>query len=524
MYILKNAWKNLIRNKGRNILLGVIILAIIATSSVALIINNTAGGIIDNYKQRFSSEVTLSPNMQKLQENAMANTSSSDGMSQMMRIQMPEISAEQYLYFGDSDYLDSAQYDVSVSLHNSDDITPVDEEKGGGSGRGGIRMMAGPNGNVVSGDSGEADESSLFYAKLLGYNYEPQEFKDGTRQLADGKFPENDNECIVSRDLFESSGLKIGDVITLTSTLSDSSAMFTDENIDTVEITYTLTIVGYYEDITDEYSEFAQQFEQMQNALENRRNEIITTALTVVSQMQEGFSGIRVEAAYYLKNPADLEPFAAELYAKGLDEVWDVSTDEMSYNTIVKPVMGLKSITYVFLAVVLILGAIILLLLSSLAIRERKYEIGVLRAMGMKKGKVAFGLLSEVVTIALVCLVIGLGVGIVIAQPVSDALLANQLQQIEQQGNDNMMFGGREPMRTQNNGSYGRAPNMIMGQRIGGRGRNPAEALKEMDISMSVMTIIEIIIVSLGLAIVASIVGIAHITKYEPIRILSERT
>ena len=47
MYILQNAAKNIGRNKGRNILIGVIILVIIATSAIALIINNTANGIIN---------------------------------------------------------------------------------------------------------------------------------------------------------------------------------------------------------------------------------------------------------------------------------------------------------------------------------------------------------------------------------------------------------------------------------------------------------------------------------------------
>lgn len=52
----------------------------------------------------------------------------------------------------------------------------------------------------------------------------------------------------------------------------------------------------------------------------------------------------------------------------------------------------MKKITMVFLIVVLVLGAIILTLLTSILIRERKYEIDVLRAMGMKKGKRCLGL------------------------------------------------------------------------------------------------------------------------------------
>ena len=499
MYILYNAGKNISRNKGRNILMGVIILAIIATSAVALIINNTAGGIIDNYKDRFSSEVSISPNMDKVRDEAMANASG-DGP---IRIQMPQIPPEQYVAFGKSEFLQEAHYTSSVPV-NSTDIRPIDEDKGGGGNN--MRIMQRVDGtNSASSNGGE------YYANLFGYNFTPDDFTNGNRQIAEGNLPENDNECIISRDLLENSGLKIGDTITLTGTLRDSSAMFGDEDIETCDISYTLIIVGYYDDATSEYNN-----DFMQNAFTNRRNEILTTINTVISQMQDGFGGIGVSAQYYLKSPDMLNAFAAELYAKGLEAKFDVTTDEDSYNTIVKPVEGLKSITYVFLIVVLLLGMIILLLLSSIAIRERKYEIGVLRAMGMKKRGVAFGLLSEVIMITVVCLILGLSVGVAVAQPVSDMLLENQLNQLESQ-NNNMAYGPMGGIRT----GQGVA---MMGARLGGPGSTPAEALKSMDVSMSAATIGEIILVSLLLAVFASVAGITHITRYEPIKILSERT
>ena len=512
MYILQNAGKNIVRNKGRNILMGFIILAIIATSAVALIINNTATGIIDNYKDRFSSEVSIVPNHQKIQEDAMRNAQSSSGGGQFFRMMIPQIPPEQYILFGDSDYLSEAKYTSSVGILNSGGIKPIDEEKGGGGGAvRGRQTMGGPD---------EISDSGQYYANLLGYNFTPDDFTEGRRKIADGRFPENDGECIISKDLLENSGLKIGDTITLKSSLRDTNAEMplpgeeTDEYESTnLEISYTLAIVGYYDDMTNEYTN-----DFMQNAYFNRRNEIITTVDTVISQMRDGYSGIRVEAKYYLKNPDMLDKFAAEIYAKGLDEKFDVTTDEASYNAIVKPVEGLKSITYVFLGVVLILGAIILILLSTIAIRERKYEIGVLRAMGMKKSKVAFGLLSEVIMITVVCLILGLGTGVMAAQPVSDMLLENQLSQLEADTNNNVM--GYGPGGNATRGAAMGGMRMIGGPGMG----SPAEALKEMDVSLDIVTIGEIILVSLLLALIASVAGIAHVTKYEPIKILSDRT
>jgi len=138
--------------------------------------------------------------------------------------------------------------------------------------------------------------------------------------------------------------------------------------------------------------------------------------------------------------------------------------------------------------------------------------------MGMKKSKVAFGLLSEVVMITVACLIIGMCAGIVTAQRVSDVLLDNQIKQIEESGGNNMGFGPNGPIRTSGGG------NVAMGMRIGNpMGGSPAEALKEMDVSMDVRTIMEIIIISLLLALTASVVGIVNVTRYEPMRILTER-
>jgi putative ABC transport system permease protein len=74
-----------------------------------------------------------------------------------------------------------------------------------------------------------------------------------------------------------------------------------------------------------------------------------------------------------------------------------------------------------FMVVVLILGAITLALLSYMAVRERKYEVGVLRAMGLERRKIAFGMITESIMIAAMCLVIGLGLGSAMAQPIADA-------------------------------------------------------------------------------------------------------
>lgn len=51
MYILKNSLVSIIRNKGRNILIGIIILTIACSSTVTLAIRNTADRLVKDYEE-----------------------------------------------------------------------------------------------------------------------------------------------------------------------------------------------------------------------------------------------------------------------------------------------------------------------------------------------------------------------------------------------------------------------------------------------------------------------------------------
>jgi len=224
-----------------------------------------------------------------------------------------------------------------------------------------------------------------------------------------------------------------------------------------------------------------------------RQNEVLTVPETI--------PGASVIARYYLSHPSDLEAFERELRAKGLHQIFDVNTDEHLYNAIVGPVEGMRGIVMTFMIVVLILGAIILVLLSSIAIRERKYEIGVLRAMGMKKAKVVLGLWFEMIVITVVCLIFGTLTGSLAAQPVSNRLLVQQ-SETAQNIQDNL-FVGRDL------GSISRVVS--------------DDPITEINVTVGIDTVLQIMFISLLLASLAAFAAISRITKYEPIKILMER-
>jgi putative ABC transport system permease protein len=476
MYIFVNAIKNIGRNKGRNILIGIIILITITVSIVSLCINNTTNSIIDDYKSRFGSEVTIAPDMTKI----MSINDILSGKGTRIKQTTPQ----QYLDFAKSQYLKEAVITATTSVAG-DGIKAVDEDKNSS-------VM----GRAVFPLTGSSDENDYVMPTMNLIGNQWDEFNKGYRKLMDGgEMPKNDNECIISKELADLNNLKVGDKIKLKSSII--SIENNEQKI--MNINVELTITGIFFDATEEYSS------QFKISPMNRRNEILTTIDTMINN----FGNIMmINAKYYLKNPSMLKDFEAELRAKGLDEYYLVSTDEAGYQKVVGPVEGLKKVSLTFMIIVLIFGSVILMILSSIAVRERKYEIGVLRAMGMKKKKVALGLWFEMLIITAFCLIIGFGIGSAAAQPVSDTLLTGQIESAKIAARQGSMQGG------------------IMvgsGVALGSPAEKDLIPLEQVDVSVGIDTIIEIAIIALLLASLASMAAITKVTRYEPIKILMER-
>ena len=69
MYILKNSLVSILRNKGRNILIGIIILVIASSTTVTLAIRNTAENLVERYEESHDIVGTISFNRQELAGN-----------------------------------------------------------------------------------------------------------------------------------------------------------------------------------------------------------------------------------------------------------------------------------------------------------------------------------------------------------------------------------------------------------------------------------------------------------------------
>ncbi|MGG7078462.1 ABC transporter permease [Clostridium sardiniense] len=471
MYILKNAMKNLVRNKGRNILIGIIVLTMISTIAISTIINTTTNEVIKSYENRFGSEVFIDIDPVKAQKEIEKNQNKIPFAG--------EITGKMKVDFADSKLV--KEYKMEASFQGvSEEIKGIGEEEFN------KRQNERQNNRPLKGATSDGAVSSNYVWPSLaikGYteNNLSKDFKNGSIQIKSGEMFKGNNEAIISQQLADLNTLKVGDEFEITDTNDKDKKL-------------KLKVTGIY-------SRLNQKDEMMPIPSMDLRNEIYTNFNTL-AEFDTLFKGenapIQINATYYLNSPDDLEAFKSELKSKGLTDNFIVSTDEESYNRIVAPVNGLKKVSVMFMIGIMGFGSIVLILLSVLSIRERKYEIGVLRAMGMSKFKLATGFVCESVVIIMICLTLGLGIGAISAQPAADVLLKEQIEsKVEQQN--------LRPLYTQS-GEI-----------------KEVEKLEELEVKLSPEAVLKISGFAIILGLITSSISVGYATKYEPIKILSER-
>lgn len=93
-------------------------------------------------------------------------------------------------------------------------------------------------------------------------------------------------------------------------------------------------------------------------------------------------------ATYYIDDPADMQSFIDQAKAESsIDfETFKLDADDQLYQQMVGPIENVAGFSKNIVYLVSIAGAIILGLIVMMSIRERKYEMGVLLAIGEKGG------------------------------------------------------------------------------------------------------------------------------------------
>ena len=448
MYIFKNAWRNIRRNKGRNILIGLIIVVIAAACSITLAIRESANDIVTSYREKNKLEATIGMDRRTLMEKLNTGDKTQEQMIEAFNnIKAP--TEDEIKKYGDSKYVTSYYYTYDLSMNGKDikeatdslvkektevttNTTTTTNKKTTTSGGNNNRPSGGPPPGFNFGGSSSTTTTTrkkttttkkttekIFNEKaqsgtfsLVGYDsYENmKEFISGDYTIIDGEVSSdfNSNNIVISEELATINKLKVGDTITLVSPTNESK-------------TFQAKITGIYKENTDSSSDMTQMYS-------NSANKIITS-INFIKTITAGDTSLTatITPTFVLKDKESIDKFSEEVKTKGLSEYYTVTTNIEEIEKATESVDNVKVFATTFLLITLIIGAVVLMVINMINIRERKYEIGVLRTVGMKKSKLSMQFMFELLIVAVASLMIGAGIGSYASVPVANKLLENEI-------------------------------------------------------------------------------------------------
>ena len=199
----------------------------------------------------------------------------------------------------------------------------------------------------------------------------------------------------------------------------------------------------------------------------------------------------------------------------------DVQSSQDEANAAVQPLENVQSISMVSLIGAIIAGSVIILLTMIMIVRERRREIGILKAIGASNMRVILQFMSEAITLTLAGALVGVFIGVVGGNPVTNTLVSSSASSPTVSADSGAPGGGGQRFRANFGGSQNFGARPVTGnffQRGGNSLFNSAQ---------NVTTNIgwDILAYGLAAALIIAIVGsslagwmIARVKPYEVMR------
>ena len=527
MYILKNALVSISRNKGRNVLIGIIIVVISAACAITLSIRNSANKIVDAYESKYNVEATIGMNRNALMESLRGGSGEDKNTQEEMINKFNDIESitvDEIKKYAESKYVSSYYYVYETSM-NADGLeeatdslvketttttTKTEQFSNPGSPAGFPGRPGGDSSTTKKSTTTTTKTEKIFNEKaqngafcIKGYSsYEAMsDFINGNYTITDGEVSSDfeSNGCVVSEELATLNEVKVGDTIKLV-------------NPDNTKLTYEFVVSGIYKENSDQASD-------MRNMFSNSANTIITNSTMVEKILGDDVDlGVTVTPTFILTGTDVAETFSEEVKEKGLSEYYTVSDNVETVRGATKSISNVKTFATTFLLITLIIGGVVLLVINMINIRERKYEIGVLRTIGMKKGAVISQFMFELLVVCILGLLIGAGIGALSSVKVANSLLENE---IENASTD--MEGIRENFGGMSMPSEGGRPSRNPGA-FKFNGIVNIEQVDSMEAVVDFKVLLQLLLIGVSLTVVSSISSCIAISRFSPLTILKERS
>lgn len=514
MYIIKNAWISITRNVSRNLLIGIIVIVIAVSATIALSILNSANKIVDAYNNEYECKATIGTNRENLMKTFKKNENSS--VENMINdfANLEQVSEDDINKYGDSDYVKKYYYTYSIGMNANGISEATDQiqrettekrtekrtsQQAPPGAKGGEQTTTEEETEITKTVENIKAQNGAF--TVIGYDSynSMSDFINGNYTITSGKVSSdfNSNTAVVSEELASLNNLSVGSKITLVDPKSTS-------------LTYELEVTGIYK-------ENSMEAKGMGSMFSSSVNNIITNQ-TVCKKFLAADSNLKaiVTPTFILNDKEHAEDFANEVKDKGLNENFEVTNNLMEVEDAAKGISNITSFAQTFLLIVLLIGAIVLFAINMINIRERKYEIGVLRTIGMSKFKVINQFICELLIVTLIALAIGSVIGSASSVPVANKLLETEIANSQaQMVNIDKNFGGP---------GMDAPPDKPDGEHEKFDGMVEMKAFEDVEAVVDFIVLAELLGIGIGLTLISSLASCIAIVRFKPLTILKERS
>jgi putative ABC transport system permease protein len=424
MNFLKRAVLSVKARKGKSLLQIVVFSVICVLVLAGLSIQSAAKKSSDLAREKLGADVTLQVDMEKLREQMQQQMQSQQTQGVRQRFQPTPIPVEAAEELTKYDQIKGYNlYSSTTGL--ASDFTPIKNEAATTEETTETTESQGPGGDLPRGGMVQGDVS----IQGVAFTDSVQEFLDTASTIVEGRHITNEdvgtNVAIIEQTLAAENELTVGESITVTNPRDET-------------LTSTLEIVGIYK-TTSTGSDQAMDFTAL-----IPYNKIYVPYTASAALKGVDYEGTIDSAIYYIDDPADMESFVNQAKEESSIDLntFKLDADDQLYQQMVGPIENVASFSNNVVLLVSIAGAIILGLIVMMSIRERKYEMGVLLALGEKRWKLVGQFVVEILMVAVLSFGIATASGNMIANQIGEKLLNQELQSAETTAAPES-FGGR---------------------------------------------------------------------------------
>ncbi|MGG0361873.1 ABC transporter permease [Bacillus velezensis] len=304
------------------------------------------------------------------------------------------------------------------------------------------------------------------------------DFTAGSSKITDGR-------AITKTD----ADAKVGGSITVSSAADDS-------------VKTKLKIVGIYK-TTSSGDDQAQHFSFL-----NPDNKIYTPYTAAAALKGSDNKNKISSAVYYMDDAKYIDSFVAAAKKTSVDDkTYALTTNDQVYQQMVGPIENVASFSKNVVYLVSIAGAVILGLIVMMSIRERKYEMGVLMAIGEKRWKLIGQFLTEILVVAVIAIGIASVTGSLVANQLGNQLLS---QQVSSAGDSQQTsgWGGGE---------------MLRGGGMFGQHSSGADVISTMQVNVSLNDLLILGGIGVAIAVIATLLPSVSVMRLHPKTILTKQ-